>query len=438
MSRPVTIAIVGAGSRGTTYATCAARTDRARVVALAEPREFPRATLAAEHAVPTETVFADWRELADRPRLADVAVIATQDRAHAEPAVALARRGYHLLLEKPMATTEADCERIVRAAEEAGVLLAVCHVLRYTPYSRRLKDIVDSGRIGDVVTVEHLEPVGWWHHAHSYVRGNWRREDESTFMLMAKSCHDLDWLAHVIGRPAVRVSSFGGLYEFRPERRPPGAADRCLDCAVEPTCPYSAPRIYLPLVRQPERHWPLSVVTDDRTEAGVRAALREGPYGRCVYACDNDVVDHQVVDIEYTGGVTASFTMTAFAPVGHRRTRIFGTRGSLEGDGESITVHDFLGGTEVIRIDTAGATADDGHGGGDQAIVDAFVAGVAEGDPGRILTSGRDSLATHRLVWAAERARRTGSVVNVDSVDSVDSVINVDSLTSAPIPEETR
>ncbi|WP_199431492.1 Gfo/Idh/MocA family protein [Qaidamihabitans albus] len=414
MPKPVTIAIVGAGSRGRTYAACTARTGRARVTAVAEPRSQARTRLAGEHDLPADAVLDDWRALLTRPRLADVAVISTQDRAHVEPAVELARRGYHLLLEKPMATTERDSERIVRAAEESGVLLAVCHVLRYTPYTRALKGIVDSGRIGDVVSVEHLEPVGWWHHAHSYVRGNWRREDESTFMLMAKSCHDLDWLAHVIGRPAVRVSSFGGLYEFRPERRPEGAADRCLDCAVEATCPYSAPRIYLPLLDEPDRTWPLSVVTDDRTEAGVRTALREGPYGRCVYACDNDVVDHQVVDIEYTGGVTASFTMTAFAPVSHRKTRIFGTRGSLEGDGESITVHDFLNGTEVVHTGTReGATAGDGHGGGDQGLVDAFVDAVAAGDESLILSSGRESLATHRLVWAAERARHAGTVISL-------------------------
>ncbi|WP_255283749.1 Gfo/Idh/MocA family protein [Saccharomonospora azurea] len=279
MATPVTIAVVGAGMRGQTYAACAAATGKASVVAVAEPRSAARDSLAAAHAIPDDAVFDDWRVLVEGPRIADVAVIATQDADHVEPAVALARQGYHLLLEKPMATSEADCERIVDAAEEAGVLLAVCHVLRYTPYSRRLKALVDGGRIGDVVSVEHLEPVGWWHQAHSYVRGNWRREDTSTFMLMAKSCHDLDWLTHLIGRPVERVSSFGGLYEFRAERRPEGAADRCLDCAVEASCPYSAPRIYLPLLEEPDRVWPLSVVTAERSEEGVLAALREGRTG---------------------------------------------------------------------------------------------------------------------------------------------------------------
>ncbi|CAM3900892.1 Gfo/Idh/MocA family protein [Kibdelosporangium persicum] len=415
MSNPVTMAIVGAGSRGNNYASGAVRTGKARVVAVAEPRLVRRKLFAEKYEVPADAVFDDWRELLDRPRIADIAVISTQDRDHVEPAVALARRGYHLLLEKPMATSETDCERIVQAAEEADVMLAVCHVLRYTPYSRVLKQIVDSGRIGDIVSVEHLEPVGWWHQAHSYVRGNWRREDESSFMLMTKSCHDLDWLAYIIGRPARRVSSFGSLYEFRKERQPEGAADRCLDCGVEATCPYSALRIYLPFLDRPEKNWPLSVVTTDRTVDGVMKALREGPYGRCVYSCDNDVVDHQVVNIEYSGGVTASFTMTAFAPGTHRKTRIFGTRGSIEGDGETIAVHDFLTGPDVVDVgEVGGSTAADGHGGGDQGIVDAFVEAVRTGDRGLILTDGRESLDSHRLVWAAERARRTGTVVTVE------------------------
>ncbi|ONI84177.1 oxidoreductase [Actinosynnema sp. ALI-1.44] len=414
MPEQVSVLIVGAGSRGRNYAEAAERTGHARVVAVAEPRPEAREVFVAQHSVPADGVFEDWRHLLDQPRLADVAVVATQDKDHVEPAVELANRGYHLLLEKPMATSEADCERIVRAAEQADVLLAVCHVLRYTPYSRALKQIVDSGRIGDIVSVEHLEPVGWWHQAHSYVRGNWRREDESSFMLMTKSCHDLDWLAYIIGRQAKKVSSFGGLYEFRPERKPEGAADRCLDCAVESTCPYSAPKIYTPYLDRPDKGWPLSIVTMDRTAEGLMTALREGPYGRCVYSCDNDVVDHQVVNIEYTDGVTASFTMTAFAPAAHRKTRIFGTRGSIDGDGETIAVHDFLTGPEVIDPGAyGGATAADGHGGGDQGLVDAFIDAIRTGDPGLILTDGRESLDSHRLVWAAERARRTGTVVTL-------------------------
>lgn len=408
----MTLAVVGAGNRGRVYAGFAERhPDLARVVAVAEPRPFQRERLREVHQVPAERSFASWEELAALPRQADAVVIATKDALHAAVATAFAERGYDLLLEKPMATTEDDCVRIVEAVERAGVILAVCHVMRYTPYTRALKAQVDAGRIGDLVSVQHLEPVGWWHQAHSYVRGNWRREDESTFMLMAKSCHDLDWLRHIVGRPWGRVSSFGGLAHFRPEKRPEGAGDRCVDCAVEPDCAYSAKRFYLACLKTPERRrWPLSVITDDLTVDGVQAALRDGPYGRCVYACDNDVVDHQVVSVEFAGGVTAAFTMTAFAEAAPRRTQLFGTRGSIDGDGRTIRIFDFLTGqTEVIDVPAPEA----GHGGGDDGVIAAFCEAVASRDPSPILSGPRESLETHRMVFAAERARRAGTVVSL-------------------------
>ena len=210
--------------------------------------------------------------------------------------------------------------------------------------------------------MEHLEPVGWWHFAHAYVRGNWRRADESGPSVLTKCCHDLDWLRAIVGRPAVTVSSHAALRHFTAANRPDGAADRCLDCAVEPTCPYSATRLYLGFLGdEKRRRWPLAVVTADLTERGVRQALRSGPYGRCVYACDNDVADHQVVTIEFDGGVTATLTMSAFTPFGRRRTRIMGSRGFLEGDGTQVTVTDFVTGL-AEAVDVAGAGGGAGTG----------------------------------------------------------------------------
>ncbi|SDM46000.1 Gfo/Idh/MocA family protein [Nonomuraea jiangxiensis] len=402
----VTLAIVGAGSRGTTYARHATDTGRAQVVAVADQLASRRARF------PEARQYADWRELAALPRQADAVIIATQDREHVEPAVRFADLGYDILLEKPMAVSEDDCRAIV-AAGRPGAVFAVCHVMRYTPYTKVLKEVLDAGRIGEIVSIQHLEPVGWWHQAHSYVRGNWRRTDESTFMLLAKSCHDLDWLVHLTGRQVTRVSSFGGLHHFRPENRPAGAAARCLDCAVEPTCPYSAKRIYLPLAGK--EAWPVSVLTDDVSEQGILEALRTGPYGRCVYACDNDVVDHQVVNLEFEGGVTAAFTMTAFTPSLHRQTRIFGTRGSIDGDGDHLTLTDFVTGrSEVIETRPTGdATARGGHGGGDQALIEAFLTAVTARDPSPILSSPTESLHSHLIAWAAEHSRLTGTTVTL-------------------------
>ncbi|MFC4565725.1 Gfo/Idh/MocA family protein [Nocardiopsis mangrovi] len=411
---PVRVMIVGAGSRGGSYAEWIRRhPDVARVVAVAEPRARYREPLADAHGVPEEARFADWREAAAQPRLADAALVCTLDDAHLEPALALADRGYHLLVEKPLAQTRADCEAIVAAARRNDVLLGVCHVLRYAPYTRVLKDIVDSGRIGSIVSVDHVEPVGFWHQAHSYVRGNWRSTDRAAPMLLAKSCHDLDWLRHVVGRDAVSVSSFGSLKHFRRDQAPAGAGERCLSCAIEPGCAYSAPRIYGRFVAEGRTGWPLDVLTPEPTAESVTEALRVGPYGRCVYSCDNDVVDHQVVALEFDGGATATFTMAAFNRGRPRQTSLFGTLGEVYCDGDRITVYDFLSdSTEEIDVATANnGLIDSGHGGGDSGLLASFLPAVAAGDPSMVATSGEDALRSHVLVFAAEQARLEGRVV---------------------------
>lgn len=421
---PIKLIVIGAGNRGAAYAEYArAYPEQAEIAGVADPREHCRLQLAVRHSVPAGNIFADWREAAARSRFADAVIIATPDALHAEPTIAFAEQDYHILLEKPMAPNAADCRRIVAAAQASNGLFAVCHVLRYTSYTRKVKGIAASGRLGELVSIQHLEPVGYWHQAHSYVRGNWRSERLSSPMLLAKSCHDLDWIRHIMGKRCTQVSSFGSLAHFRPENRPQGAADRCLDCLVEPDCPYSASRIYLQRVRCGETGWPLSVLTSDMTEAGVTEALRTGPYGRCVYACDNDVVDHQVVDMQFEDGATGTFTMTAFNRKRDRETRIFGTRGELYGDGQFVEVHDFLT-NNTERLDagtvsdgaipsTGAARALSGHGGGDLGLMTHFVGALLKNDPSLILSGPAESLETHMMVFAAEQARREKRVVDV-------------------------
>ncbi|MBB5375633.1 putative dehydrogenase [Deinococcus metalli] len=414
--RPPRLLILGAGSRGGTYADYVRRhPDEGVVVGVAEPDAARREAFARAYGLPPERVYADWQSALTAPRFADIAVIATQDADHVAPVEAAAALGYHLLLEKPMAPDEDGCRRIVAAAGAAGVMLGVCHVLRYTAYTQALRRVLDVGTIGDIVSVEHLEPVGYWHQAHSFVRGHWRNEAHSSPMLLAKSCHDLDWLRYVVGLPCERVSSFGSLKHFRRGDQPPGASDRCVTCPpeIEQRCPYSATRYYLGQLEAGNTGWPLNVVTTDFTPEGVLDALTRGPYGRCVYACDNDVVDHQVVNFGFAGGVTATFTMTAFTRARGRETRIFGTRGELYGDSQIIRVYDFLTGdtTELDSDVASDGSILSGHGGGDDGLMKAFLAAVAHDDPSLILSGPQETLESHLMVFAAERARHEGRVV---------------------------
>jgi predicted dehydrogenase len=414
---PVTLAVVGAGLRGIVYAEAAVASGQGSIVAVAEPDPARRHRFAERFGIPDERCFADWSDLAGAGRMAEAVVIATLDHLHVEPAVAFAALGYHILLEKPIAPTEPECLLIAEAVERAGVLFTAGHVMRYTQYTRRLKDLLDSGRCGRITGVQHLEPIGWWHFAHSYVRGNWRREDESGPLLLTKSCHDLDWLSHVIGSTPVRVSSFGSLQHFRPDQAPADAGERCTDCAVEAQCPYSAVRLYVNSLDGPRRFWPLGAVTDADTPEGVLAALHTGPYGRCVYASDNDVVDQQVVIMEHPGGVTASFTLSAFTELEHRKTRVFGTHGYVSGNGRMLRHIDFRTGAEE-QIDTLSgndASAAGGHGGGDTGLTETFLAAVAANDQSLLGTDVWECVDSHRVVWAAEQARHNGTVVDVPS-----------------------
>jgi len=417
--RKIRLAIVGAGNRGQIYARYAEENpELCEVVAVAEPRDYTRQLVAAHYRIPPHHVFTDWRELAALPQaVADAVVIATQDRAHAAPAIALADRGYHILLEKPMAVTEEECVAITEAVQRNGTVFAVGHVLRYTPYSRLVKRLLSEGAIGEVVTLQHLEPVGYWHFAHSYVRGNWRRADEASFSLMAKSCHDIDWLLWMMPRRCTKVASFGSLLHFRPANKPPSAGSRCLSCAVEPQCAYSARKIYLSRVQQGLTGWPVSVLTEQPTVASVTQALETGPYGRCVYESDNDVCDHQVVSLSFEGGPTATFTMVAFSEDQCiRKTKVFGSLGELRGDGQSqVSVFDFRTQQTTLysAADPSLKTSLAGHGGADYYLMRTFVDAVASEDPSKILSDAQETLRSHMVVFAAEKSRLQSSVQDV-------------------------
>jgi predicted dehydrogenase len=412
---PVKLAIVGAGARGLlSYATYAeSHPEEVVVVAVAEPKEWNRSEAIRRHKIPANNVFSDWRELVKHPKLADAVIVATQDQDHVAPAVALMDLGYDVLLEKPMATTEDGCRQIIEAQKRNKVILAVCHVLRYSPYFRKIREIVQSGLLGQIVSMRHMEQVGYWHQAHSYVRGNWRKESESSPMILAKSCHDMDIMTFILGRRCEKIASFGGLSHFRPENKPMDATDRCVTCPLaESKCPYSATKFYLSeLKEEGKAEWPIDVITTDFTRKGILNALSSGPYGECVYNGQNDVVDHQVLAMEFEGGISATFSMLAFTEQCERKTEIFGSLGELRADGASISVRTFADGV-VQSFTPASAFAEShaGHLGGDAQLVHEFVAAVRDRSPDSLVSGPQISFESHMMAFAAEQSRKTGAI----------------------------
>jgi len=403
MPEPVEAVVIGAGLRGRdTYGAYALdNPDQLRVVAVAEPDPELLQVFSEAHRLPPERCFRDWRELLSQPRLAPVAVIATPDHVHAEPAVAAIERGYDVLLEKPIAPGPADCLRVVEAADAAGRLLQIGHCLRYSAFYSRVHEIMASGRLGRLMNLTMAEHVGFWHMTHSFVRGKWGNTKHAAPMILAKCCHDLDLMGWFVDRPCLRVASFGSLRHFRPEDAPSGAPERCTDgCPVEETCVHSALRFYL----KEFAWWPWSDVSLATDLESRRRALEKGPYGRCVYRSGNDVVDHQVLALEFEDGVTATFTMHGFAAVPSRTIRASGSLGELRGSFEKGEIEVHMHGElspEVIRIPFEAA----GHGGGDQALIRHFVDVVRRNASDEVLASGRVALESHLVAFAAERSR---------------------------------
>ncbi|MCK5128032.1 MAG: Gfo/Idh/MocA family oxidoreductase, partial [candidate division Zixibacteria bacterium] len=411
----VKFAIIGAGSRGLrSYGKWIHDNPQvAQVVSVGDPLDKRCKEAVDLFDIAQDQVFNGWKELLDAPKIADAVIIATTDSDHVEPAILAAKRGYHILLEKPMAPTAQECVRIVDSVQSSGVLFTICHVLRYAPFYRKIKQLIDTGRVGKVCAIKHLEGIAWWHFAHSYVRGNWRNEALSSNILLAKCCHDLDILNWYAGSKCKNVQSFGELKYFCSENAPEGSAKRCMDCKYGLSgCVYSARKYYFENLEKGSHNWPLDVVTNTMTPEALETALRDGPYGRCVFHCDNDVMDTQSVNIEYENGLTVSMMLSAFTPHG-RKIQIMGSDGFIEGDGNEIRILDFhTDQYETIDVNTLRDDVAGGHGGGDSGLMNAFVEAVEAKSYGPISGDAMLMLESHLLAFAAEVSRKQNRVVN--------------------------
>lgn len=409
MSEPVTVAVLGAGNRGREAYGEYIREHPGdiQVVAVAEPDLDKRKLFSEEHNLSRSNQFKDWRQLLNREKLADGLIISTLDNMHVEPAIEGMKKGYKILLEKPIAPTLKGINKIYYQYKESNSTVLVAHVLRYTNFFQKLKKILDNRIIGKIRYVDLIENIGFFHFAHSYVRGNWRNTEVAAPIILAKSCHDLDILYWLLGSKIRLLSSHASREVFREEKQPEKAGDRCLDCVIENDCPYSARKIYL----GDNTGWPTSVITTDLSYEGRFKALQEGPYGRCVWKCDNNVPEVQRVNMTQADNTEVNFTLTAFSQQISRIIKIFGSRGEIRGDLEQgiIKIYEFSKAVNEINIKEETG----GHSGGDTGLMNQYVK-VLKNNVSNSSTSLEASLESHLMAFAAEEARKNNRVIELE------------------------
>lgn len=400
--------LLGAGNRGEhAYGYYAQiHPNDIQFVGVAEQNEIRLESFSKKHNIPKENQFKDYKDILNQPKMADVCFICLQDKMHYEPALKAIELGYDLFLEKPMAISAKEVIDIYQHAKKYQKNVMVGHVLRYTDFFNAIKHIMDSGEIGDIMTIQHNENVSYWHQAHSYVRGNWRNVELASPMILAKSCHDMDILSWLVNSKPTKVASFGDLSHFRKETMI-DVPDYCMaGCKHQNTCPYFAPKVYL---NAPD--WMKYPVSDDLSDESILNALKKGPYGKCVYRCDNDVVDHQVVSIEFENKVTASFTMTAFTHENTRTIKVMGTKGEIRGHMDKNDIEIYTFGQDLPkRFNLAESIY--GHGGGDHGIMASFVKLLNEK---RFDQSSLEiSIQAHLLAFMAEASRLEERIIHFD------------------------
>ena len=418
--KATSVVIAGAGGRGRiTYAPYAKKfPEQMRLIAAADRIPERLEEMRQEYGLEQDKCFSSVEEMFAQPRLADMAFICTQDADHVRHACLALDKGYDVLLEKPVSADIAQCRQLLDKAEKLGRSVTVCHVLRYAPFYQKLKSLLEEGALGEIISIQASENVGYWHQAHSFVRGNWRRSGDTSPMILAKCCHDMDLLVWLTGSRCRRISSMGAQSFFRQENAPQGAPDYCMEgCPVKDQCPYDAEKIYvtdtLTGYDTNGAGWMQRAVYGGTDREGLRAALGTSPYGRCVFRCDNDVVDNQSVTMEMESGVTISFHMCGLNQRNYRTIHIMGTGGDISGDleEETLVLNRFGKEPEVIRMNVEETIS--GHGGGDYRMLADMFRARSQGQG--TLTSLRQSLESHYMAMAAESSRLAGGrLVDVD------------------------
>lgn len=426
-NKPVTAIIVGAGHRSFVYSELAkTNPEMLKIVGVADPNPVRRKKAMEYFGFGEDMCFENADELAKKGKLADAVINGTMDHQHLGTAVPLLNCGYDMLLEKPFAPNEPDMREIVECARKNNSKVMICHVLRYTPFYYSIKERIVNGDLGDIINIQTTEHVSYHHLSTSYIRGKWANSDKChTSMLLAKCCHDLDIMMWMMAETKpTQISSFGGKYQFKPENAPKEAGTICMkDCPLVDTCVYSTKRLY---IDHPDR-WSFYVwdalegIENPTIEDKIALMKTDNPYARCIYKCDNNVVDHQSVMVNFASGATGTHNMVGGSSEPRRYIHIVGTKGELFGNFEdskytvlkinpSPDAHNEECDVEEVDLRVTGdmVGAYGGHGGGDERLAADFVKYIRGEKPSLACTSIFDSVAGHLSVYLADKSREDG------------------------------
>lgn len=419
----VKVAILGLGSRGaTTYGDYLITLNDVKISAICDIDKDKLNFYQNKYHVEKKDCFLNSEDFFKAGKLADILIIATMDQDHYSQAMKALDLKYHLLLEKPIALNLKQCLDIENKALKNNLYVVVCHVLRYSLFYKKIKEIVNSKILGNIININTTENVGYWHQAHSFVRGNWNNSNKTSPMILQKCCHDFDILNWIIDKKPLNVSSFGSLSLFKKENVPKDSSNYCYDCKIQNNCPYNAVKYYVDSIKNDkDLGWPYDVVVLNPTKDKVLAAIKNGPYGRCVYKCDNNVVDHQIVNIQYEDNITATHTMCAFSKDCYRDIKIFATRGDLIANtlNNTIIYHTFVDNKEFV-IDVSKLTDDlSGHMGGDKLMINELLKLINK-ETSQLDSSIEKSVLSHVIAFAAEESRiNKGVVINLNEFKSI-------------------
>ena len=423
----LTAALIGAGRRGRDIYGGIIKDNCTglKINAVAEPSIIKRKLTGWQHKIPQKNQFSCYEKMLSKDKLSDALLITTLDHKHYYPTIKGIENGYKILLEKPITPNFEQLKDMAFHVKNKSNEIIITHTLRYTSFYKKIKEIIDKDIIGKIKSINHKENVGYFHFAHSYVRGKWRDETTSAPLFLAKSSHDFDLFTWLLGKRCVEVLARGEQSYFKQENHPANAGKRCLSCSIESDCPYSALHIYLS--RDEENPWPKVISRDFPPRPVIKLGIKYTDLGRCVFLCNSTMPEFLEAYLKYEDNINVNFTLNGLSKNMNRITCFYGTKGELKADFEKnkIIINHFKGEKQIIEPPVKAGY----HGGGDINMIEDFIDFLYKGSGNKDLTTFEASIESHLTAFAAEKSRLSKKKVSLDFFRT--ELNNVRGLTAA-------